>query len=115
MNSKEDVHVSREYTRSNDAHYLEAHDENRLDYYAIFSMITMGDEIRGREAIGKCVHAFDYEIFDAEVRLNDLLIAMDQVGFAEGRASRQFRCLHSTLKSGAEVLDGCPQYVTENL
>ena len=83
--------MSVERTRQVMMHYLEAHDERMLDPHAIFTMMATGYETRGREAIGQLVHAFYHEIFDAEARLKDLLIAEDQACFEAELVGRQVR------------------------
>jgi hypothetical protein len=83
--------MSIESTRAIMMRYLEAHDESMLDQNAIFTIMATENEIRGREAIGQCVHTFYHEIFNAEARLKDLLIAEDQACFEAELVGRQVR------------------------
>jgi hypothetical protein len=83
--------MSVERTRQLMMRYLEAHDERMLDPHAVFTIMGTGEVARGREAIGQFVHALYHEIFDAEARLKDLLIADDQACFEAELVGRQVR------------------------
>jgi predicted ester cyclase len=95
--------MSVESTREVMMRYLEAHDENMLDQNAIFTVMATGHEARGREAIGQFVHAFYHEIFDAEARLKDLLIAEDQACFEAELVGRQVREFAGIAPTGREI------------
>ncbi len=95
--------MSVELTREVMMRYLEAHDENMLAQDAVFTLMATGDQTRGREAIGQMLHVFYHEIFDAEARLKDLLIAEDQACFEAEVVGRQVREFAGIAPTGQEI------------
>jgi hypothetical protein len=95
--------MSVESTRSVMMRYLEAHDESVLDQDAIFTLMATGYQTRGREAIGQFVHAFYHEIFEAEARLKDLLIAEEQACFEAELVGRQMRAFAGITPNNTEI------------
>ena len=95
--------MSVESTREVMMRYLEAHDENMLAQDAVFTLMATGQQTRGREAIRQMLHAFYHEIFDAEARLKDLLIAEDQACFEAEVVGRQVREFAGVAPTGKEI------------
>lgn len=78
-----------ERTREVMMQYWEFHDLSKLDEDAIFTVMDTGHEARGREAIGRLLHYFYHEAFEAQAELKDILIAEDQACFEAEFVGRQ--------------------------
>ena len=81
--------MSVESTREVMMQYWEQDDMNILDEHAIFTMMGTSQEARGREAVWQFKRSLYHEIFEAEARLKDLLIAEDQACFEAEFVGRQ--------------------------
>ena len=78
-----------ERTREVMMQYWEFHDLSKLDENAIFTVMDTGHEARGREAIGRLLHYFYHEAFEAQAELKDILITEDQACFEADFVGRQ--------------------------
>ena len=95
--------MSVESTREVMMQYWEHDDMNILDEHAIFTVMGTGQEVRGREAVWQLQHSLYHEIFEAEARLKDLLIAEDQACFEAEFVGRQVRKFAGIAPTGREV------------
>jgi hypothetical protein len=90
-------------TRAVMMQYWENDDMSILDDHAIFTVMGTGQEARGREAVQQLQHSFYHEVFEAEARLKDLLIAEDQACFEAEFVGRQVREFAGIAPSDREI------------
>lgn len=83
--------------------YWEQDDMSILDEHAIFTVMGTGQEARGREAVWQFKHSLYHEIFEAEARLKDLLIAEDQACFEAEFVGRQVSEFAGIASTGRDV------------
>lgn len=92
-----------ERTREVMMQYWEFHDLSKLDENAIFTVMDTGHEARGREEIGRLLHYFYAEAFDAQAELKDILIAADQACFEADFVGRQLCEFAGITPAGKEI------------
>ena len=95
--------MSVERTREVMMQYWEQNDLSILDEDAIFTVMGNGQEARGREAAWQLQRSLFYEIFEAEARLKDLLIAEDQACFEAELIGRQVREFAGIMPASREI------------